>query len=169
MACLRHKRWLGDTQRDLRKFGEALKAERHFRSHLAGKGIMFDSFAMLLGREAASTGISPDVLCNRKEYSGIEDLGVPVYPEQVAFARLISRASFLNVVADPQTNDHQRRQRTAREIALITPETHDAEPWRAQARIWTAITNLSRLVQNARLAGRPVEDHRYNLLRFASF
>jgi hypothetical protein len=55
LICLRHKRWIGSSpQVDLHAYVAALTAERHFRNHLAARGVLFDSFAMELGRACAN-------------------------------------------------------------------------------------------------------------------
>jgi len=61
MVCLRHKHWLGSPQIGLDGYFPALTAERHFRNHLARRGILFDSFAT--GR--------PERLCQ-----GLEDAAI---------------------------------------------------------------------------------------------
>ena len=42
MVCIRHRRWIGSPQADLRDYYPALTAERHFRHDLATRNILHD-------------------------------------------------------------------------------------------------------------------------------
>jgi len=52
-VCLRHRRWLGTPQQQLNRRCDPLAAERRYRSHLAGRDVLVDSFAMRFALELA--------------------------------------------------------------------------------------------------------------------
>lgn len=167
-VCLRHRRWIGVRQRAVDQFPEALSAERHFRNHLSPKGIFFDAFAMQLGLDCSAAGICRAQLSQRSRKTGIEDLKILLYPERVAFARLVSQREFLDVVADRATEHKQRHAVIQSAVRAILPDAANGQAWRAVARIWTISEGLAGLnAQGSRHVGYPADDV-YQLLRFSS-
>lgn len=167
MACLRHKRWLGAPQIDLHRYIPALTAERHFRTRLACRGVLFDSFAMELGRTCANPMFVGDrEIRQRIERTDIHVIDVLVYPEQVKLARLLTTPTFLTYLTDPSLGAHDRRARIASEVSKIFSPQHDSEPWRGCERIWDIARRLTTLRRDAALWATPVHDAHYNLLRF---
>jgi hypothetical protein len=169
MVCIRHRWWIGAHQRDVRPFPESLKAERHFRTHLAPKGIYFDAFAMQLGIDCAAASIAPSVLSERRRKTGISDLTILLYPEQVALARLFVRRNFLDVVADPDTAGTTLHATIHSAVSDILPPSADGQTWRAVARIRRVARGLSWQVTRGRRHARKPENDAYELLRFSSF
>ena len=167
MVCLRHKRWLGAPQIDLHRYVPALTAEHHFRTRLACRGVLFDSFAMELGRACANPILIGDKeIRQRIERTGIHVIDVLVYPEQVRFARLLTTRMFLAYLTDPSLDAGERRARITTEVSKIIPPRHDSEPWRGCERIWDVARRLTTLRREAALWATPVHDAHYNLLRF---
>lgn len=166
-VCLKHKRWVGKPQADLANFGEAVVAERHWRSTLTRRGVVVESPILRLAEEAATVGISKAVLEERAERVADHSPGLLVYPETVALARVLTRGSFLDVACDPDTPGTQRRALVEREVYRILPDAGDAEAWRAVARVWTMVTDLSDLIRDARLVGMVPDDGKYNVLRYS--
>lgn len=168
MVCNRHRRWVGNPQIHVRSLPALLTAERQFRNHLVTRGIMVDSYAMILGQECANVGVSRAVLQSRTASSGIENRSILLYPEQIALARLVCHRNFLDVTRDPDTDRRIWRLAAEREVYSIIPASDNAEPGRAMARIWSTATKLSNLALQARLAGEPAEDPEYYLRRQTS-
>lgn len=167
-VCLKHKRWVkGDEQTDLARFGEALVAERHWRSSLTRRGVVVESPIVRLAEEAVTVGLSKAVRKDRTERVADHSPGLLVYPETVALARVLTRGSFLDVACDPDTPGTQRRALVEREVYRILPDVEDAEAWRAVARVWTVVTDLSGLIRDARLVGMIPDDAKYNVLRYS--
>ncbi len=107
-------------QVDLRAYVAALTAERHFRNHLAARGVLFDSFAMELGRACANpVFIGTYEIERRRKQTGIDNVSALVYPEQVKFARMLTSPMFLDYVTDPAREAHDRRARIALEVTKI--------------------------------------------------
>lgn len=165
LVCIRHRRWLGEPQADIRHIPTLLTAERQFRKHLAGRGITTDSYAMTLGRECAILGIGRTALQARAQRAGTPDQSILLYPEQVALARLLTRPRFIETACEPDTDGRLRHRAVERAVLHILPETGQAEPWRAVTRIWAVATILSGRLRESRLSGSPMEDHEFNLLR----
>lgn len=166
-VCLKHKRWLGKPQVDLANFGEAVVAERHWRSNLTRRGVVVESPILRLAEEAATVGLSKDVRKARAERVADHSPGLLVYPETVALARVLTRRSFLDVACDPVAPGTRRRALVEREVYRILPDVEDAEAWRAVARVWTMVTDLSDLIRDARLVGMIPDDAKYNVLRYS--
>lgn len=168
LVCLRHKRWIGSSpQVDLRAYSAALTAERHYRSHLAARGVLFDSFAMELGRACAnSVFIGIQEIERRRQHTDIETIAALVYPEQVKFARMLTSRTFLEYVTDPAREANDRRARITQEITKILPVWDASESWRVTERIWEVARRLAQLRRESLLWGTPIRDAYYNLLRF---
>jgi hypothetical protein len=168
LVCLRHKRWIGSSsQVDLHPYVAALTAERHFRNHLAAGGVLFDSFAMELGRACGNPAfIGIQEIERRRQQTGIVTIAALVYPEQVKFARMLTSPLFLEYVTDPAREASDRRARITREAMKILPAWDDSESWRVTERIWDVARRLTQLRRESRLWGAPVHDAYYNLLRF---
>lgn len=166
MVCLRHQRWLGSPQADLCGYQPALVAERHFRHHLAARHVVHDSLPMLIGRGCANPAIiGYDEIATRRNQTGVNDLWALTYPEQVKFARLLTRPAFLRAATDPDGNDAQRHALVAVEVAKIIPARGDTDSWRAISRVSTVIHRLTALRRDARTYGVPIRDTYYNILR----
>lgn len=166
-VCLKHKRWTkGDEQTDVARFGEALVAERHWRSTLTRRGVVVDSPLLLLAEECATVGISKAVFEERAERVRHPSLGLLVYPETVSLARLLSRPSFLDAILSDAPS-LWKRALVEREVKAILPDAEDAEMWRALARVWDFVLSLQDVVRDARWLGRARED-RWNVLRYWS-
>jgi hypothetical protein len=58
----------------------------------------------------------------------------------------------------------ERHALTVKEVEMIIPARGDADPWRATARVWTAITYLTARRRDARIYGTPIRDTYYNML-----
>jgi hypothetical protein len=168
LVCLRHKRWIGSTpQVDLDTYTAALTAERHFRNHLGARGVLFDSFAMELGRACTHpVFLGVDEIERRRQQTGIETVAALAYPEQIKFARMLTSPAFLEYVTDPAREARDRRARSTSEAAKILPTWDDSESWRVTERIWDVVRRLTQLRRDSLLWGAPVRDAYYNLLRF---
>jgi hypothetical protein len=167
LVCVRHRRWLGSPQVDLRGYYPALAAERQFRRYLAARDVLHDSLPMLIGRECASPGIiGASEIARRADEFGIDSIDALTYPEQVKIARLLASPGFLRAATDPDNQAAQRSALVAREVEKIIPARDDADPWRATNRVWTAIAHLTARRRDARIYGVPMRDTYYNILRF---
>jgi len=167
MVCLRHKHWLGSPQIGLHGYFPALTAERHFRNHLARRGVLVDSFAMELARGCANpVFIGDEEIERRRQQTTIDTAAALVYPEQVKFARVLTNQIFLEYVTDPAREAHDRRARVTQEVTKILPVWDDSESWRVAERIWDVARRLTQLRRESLLWGAPVRDAHYNLLRF---
>ncbi|WP_133051008.1 hypothetical protein [Mycobacteroides abscessus] len=167
MVCLKHRRWIGFPQIGIHHYRQAIAAERHYRRHLAPRGILFDSFPMDLGRGCASPAfIGFTEIQRRCERIGINNMDVITYPERVQFARLLTLPRFLEYVTEPSLEARVRRDRITDEVAKILPHHEDCENWRAVERIWDVVRRLTTLRRDSRLWGAPVRDTHYQLLRF---
>ena len=97
-------------------------AERHFRNHLAARGVLFDSFAMELGRACSNpVFIGIQEIERRRQQTGIVTIAALVYPEQVKFARMLTNPLFLEYVTDPAREASDRRAQITREAMKILP------------------------------------------------
>jgi hypothetical protein len=168
LVCLQHKRWIGSApQADLHAYVAALTAERHFRNHLAARGVLFDCFAMELGKACANpVFIGVQQIERRQAQTGIGTVAALAYPEQVKFARMLTSPMFLEYVTHPAREAHDRRARIAGEVTKILPVWDDSESWRVTERIWDVARRLTLLRRESLMWGAPVRDAHYNLLRF---
>lgn len=166
MVCVKHRRWLGEPQVDLRCFGEAVVAERHWRGTLTPRGIVVEAPVIVLAEECARVGLAKNVLEQRSLLVSVPSPALLVYPETVRLARLLSRTSFL-AAALGEAPSSWKRAMVEREVGTFLPDAPDAENWRAVARVWDMVLDLQALVREARLLGHAPED-RWNLLRFHS-
>lgn len=164
--CLKHRRWV-DGQIDVHGFREVLAAERHYRRVLVPRGVVVESPVLRLAEEAASVGLSKATREARAERVADHSPGLLAYPETVALARVLTRGSFLDVACDPDRPGTFRRALVEREVYRILPDVEDAEAWRAVARVWTMVTDLSDLIRDSRLVGMVPDDARYNVLRYS--
>lgn len=161
LVCVRHKRWLGiANQPAVHDLPALLSAERHFRARLASKLVLFDSPAMRIGAECARVALSPATIRNRQDQSGLP-LEAVIYPEQVAFARVVARPSLLAVVVDPAVEPAQVRAVLDRECRRVVPDGGMNEPWRASTRLQTIMFALRSHVLDTTASG----PDRWNLLR----
>ncbi|WP_457070845.1 hypothetical protein [Mycobacteroides abscessus] len=167
LVCLRHRRWIGEPQRDIHTYPPALAAENIYRRVLKPRAVLVDSFAMDLGKICAHPIFIGDKEIQRRiDHSGIEDTAILTYPEQVNFARLMTRKSFLEHVTNPALEQPRRRERVSREVTQILPDRDDADTVRAFDRIWEVVLRLKILRRETLLWGAPIRDTYYNLLRF---
>lgn len=168
LVCLRHKRWLASSpQIDLCAFVAALTAERHFRNHLAARGVLFDSFAMELAKACANpVFVGVEEIERRRQQSDIETVDALIYPEQIKFARMLTSPTFLEYVTNPAHLADDRRARITREVTKILPAWDDSESWRVTERIWDVARRLTQRRRESLLWGAPARDAYYNLLRF---
>jgi hypothetical protein len=79
--------------------------------------------------------------------------------------RWLTRPTFLRAATDPDVDETERHALTVKEVEMIIPARGDADPWRATARVWTAITHLTARRRDARIYGVPIRDTYYNMLR----
>lgn len=168
-VCLKHKRWFGEPQCELADFGKALVAERHWRRTLARRGVLVESPVARLAEEAATVGVAKSLRQERSERAPAHSPGLLVYPETVALVRVLTRRSFLDLACDPDAPGTVRRALVEREVHRILPDVEDAEAWRAVARVWTMVTDLSALIRDSRLVGMIPEDAKYNVLRYSGW
>jgi len=128
----------------LHAYVAALTAERHFRNHLAARGVLFDSFAMELGRACANpVFIGIQEIERRRQQTGMVTIAALVYPEQVKFARMLTSPLFLEYVTDPARETSDRRNQITRGAMKILPAWDDSESWRVTERIWDVARRLT--------------------------
>jgi hypothetical protein len=163
LVCLKHKRWLGTSQCDLRSFPPALTAERHFRNTLASRGVLFNSIPMRIGAACASVGVSGQLLADRRRMTGLGDRAALTYPEQVSFARLFCQPSFIAAVLHPVADPCHRRAIIERFVSAILP-TEDEGAARVGSRIWTVAADIDQMRAN-----HPWEASAYVISSFALF
>ncbi|WAH96281.1 hypothetical protein [Arthrobacter sp. MMS18-M83] len=143
-VCLRHRRWLGRVQLDIRQLPELLAAERLFRSTLVSRGIHVSTPAMLAASECASACIALATLEERRARAGRHEYEMLIYPETVKIARLITRPSFKDWIQNPAHPAEQRRDRVAGEIARTIFRTGESHRRRAAHRIENTLRRLAR-------------------------
>lgn len=161
LVCVRHKRWLGITEQPgVHELPALLSAERHYRSKLASRSVLFDSPAMRIGAECARVALSPATIQTRQDQSGLP-LDAVLYPEQVAFARIAVRPSLLAAAVDAATEPVQVRTVLDRECRRVVPDDGLNEPWRASTRLQTIMFAVRALALDVTAS---VPD-RWNLLR----
>lgn len=122
---------------------------------------------MRLAQECALAGIGKAVLEERSQRVSSPSPSLLVYPETVSLARVLTRASFLNLACDPAAPGTTRRALVEREAHRILPDLPGAEAWRAVARVWAMVTDLSDLIRDSALVGVPPDDARFNVLRYS--
>jgi hypothetical protein len=168
MVCLRHFRWLGRPQMDIRDLRPAIAAEKRFRSRLAKRGVVFDSPAMLIGFEAAIVALGANELERRRTISGISAVEVLAYREQVAVAQLLTSPQFLDNACSPLLDNRIRHRYVAKAFvqAIGSPDEH--EVWRGIARVSAVVDALtSRLRESEFLTDQP-DDTEFKLLRHST-
>src|SRR3954447_1018876 len=168
MVCLRHFRWLGQRQVDVRGYRSAVSAEKRFRSRLVRRGLFFDSPAMVIGFEAAIVGLGLDELERRHETSGLAAVEVLAYREQVAIAQLLTSARFLDIACNPLLEHSIRYRYVANAFvhAIGSPDEH--ELWRGIARVWSVVDSLANRLRDAGSLGDEPDDTEFKLLRHSS-
>ncbi|MGC0142585.1 hypothetical protein [Pseudactinotalea sp. Z1732] len=163
LVCVRHRRWLGAPgQPRLHAHPELLTAERHYRARLATRDVMFDSPPMLVGAECARVALSPSTITARQDRAGLS-LDAVIYPEHVAFARLVTSPGLLTWVTDPGTDPAAVRRLLDARARHVVPEEGNNEPWRASTRLQTILFRVRSFARNAP-PGAPVTDP-WGLLR----
>lgn len=145
-VCLRHKRWLGPRQFRVGSFPAALTAERHFRSRLASRGMYFDSAPMQIGANCAAVGVSRQLIAERRRVTGLQDISVLTYPEQVAFARLVCERDFVKAIFDPRRDPRRKKAIIERSVSFILPAGDDADARRVKTMIWNVCKQIDDLV-----------------------
>lgn len=148
LVCVRHRRWLGTPdQPRVHTLPELLTAERHYRARLAIRDVMYDSPAMRIGSECARVALSPTTITTRQERAGLP-LDAVIYPEHVAFARLITSRGLLTWATDPDTHPVDVRRALDTHTRHVVPEGGDNEPWRASTRLQTILFALRTITRN---------------------
>ncbi|MDO5619652.1 hypothetical protein [Kocuria sp.] len=121
---------------------------------------------MTIAAECARMAVSPTTITTRQETSGGLPVDAVLYPEQVAFARVLTRGSLLAWATDPATDPVDVRSALDAESRRIVPATEDNEPWRASTRMQTVLFALRSHRRQQYLApGAAVQPDRWNLLR----
>jgi hypothetical protein len=168
MVCLRHFRWLGKLQVDVRSYRPAIRAEKRFRSRLVKRGLLVDSPAMVIGLDAAIVALGHHELEHRQLVSGIPAVEVLAYRAQVTVAQLLTRRSFLDIACSPLVDDRIRYGYVAKEFvqAMGAPDEH--ELWRGIARVWSVVDALAKRVLEAQLFADRPDDTEFKLLRHSS-
>lgn len=163
LVCVRHRRWLGTPdQPRVHAHPELLTAERHYRSRLAPREVMFDSPPMRVGAECARVALSPDTITARQDKAGLP-LDAVVYPEQVAFARLVTRSGLLAWATNQNTDPAAVRSVLDTHARHVVPDDGDSEPWRASTRLQIVLFRLRSIVHESQ-NGIPDTDP-WNILR----
>lgn len=165
-VCVRHKRWIGiPDQPRVHAYPAALTAERHYRATLAQRQVLFDSAAMVLSAECARVAVSPATITTRQDASDGLPVDAVLYPEQVAFAQVLTRPHLLRWATDPATDPADIRRALDTESRRIVPATGDNEPWRASTRLQTVLFTLRATVRHRDTATGQVPADRWSLLR----
>ncbi|RFZ40357.1 hypothetical protein DAVIS_02902 [Mycobacterium marinum] len=168
MVCLRHFRWLGRSQMDIRDVRPAIAAEKRFRSRLAKRGVLFDSPAMVIGFEAAIVAFGANELERRRTISGISAVEVLAYREQVAVAQLLTSAHFLDNACSPLLDNQTRHRYVAKAFVQAIGSPDEYEVWRGIARVGSVVDALtSRLRESEFLTDQP-DDTEFKLLRHST-
>lgn len=164
-VCLRHKRWL-DTpaQHNIRDFPEAIRAERYFRRHLIGRGVLFDAPVMRLSRDLAAVAADPYMTQRISDRRGLPE-DVIHCPTQVRLADWLTMYSVVRTLADPD------RQKEATElirfiVKMTCPHSQDAQHHRAETLLFYVSERLRKRVIYGRIVGRNSDDP-WNMLRQA--
>lgn len=168
MVCLRHFRWLGQRQFDARGYRPAISAEKHFRSRLVKRGLLFDCPAMLISLEAAVVALGVDELERRHEISGLAAVDVLAYREQVAVAQLLTSAHFLDIACNPLLANRIRYRYVAKSFVQAIGSQNEHELWRGIARIWSVVDALANRLREAQLFADQPDDTEFKLLRHSS-
>jgi hypothetical protein len=168
MVCLRHFRWLGQRQVDVRGYRSTVSAEKRFRSRLVRRGLFFDSPAMVIGLEAAVVALGLDELDRRYETSGMAAVEILAYREQVAVAQLLTSQHFLDISCSPFLGNRIRYRYVAKAFvqAIGSPDEH--ELWRGIARVWSVVDALSNRLREAEFLADQPDDTEFKLLRHSS-
>lgn len=115
---------------------------------------------MLIGRDCASPAIiGSDEISHRQNRTGLRDPLALTYPEQVKIARLLTRPTFLRTATNPDVDEAGRDKLTVAEVEKIILARGGADPWRATARVWTAIVHLTARRRDTRVYGIPDPRH----------
>lgn len=134
-VCLTHRVWFGTTQ-PVPDMALSIAAERAFRRHVAPFAHT-GSPIWRLAQECALTTTDPDMLTAPGQGTDIQR----VYPETVAYARLILSPPFLRVLSNA---DLPRRDMVSIIGDRVTPLSSGTDSWRAQTRL----VDLSRDLQS---------------------
>lgn len=166
-VCLRHRHWLGHPQVDVSGHRDLVRAEARFRSHLASRGVIFDSLVMAEALRCAISSCDPDRTRDKTE----EGLAVEavLYPAQVALAAFMCSPGFLEPTGQRSKAVLDTRRRRIHEIAIaVTQEAPDPEPERAVARLQHVAYTLDRYVTNDPRSPDSSTGDPWNLLRHLS-
>jgi hypothetical protein len=168
MVCLRHFRWLGQRQTDVRDFRPAIGAEKRFRSRLVKRGLLFDSPAMVIGLEAAVVALGVEELERRQEAIGIAAVETLAYREQVAVAQLLTSAHFLDIACNYLLANPIRYRYVAKEFVCAIGSPDERELWRGIARVWSVVDALTNKLREAEFLADQPDDTEFKLLRHSS-
>ncbi|MGW4531804.1 hypothetical protein ACWEOI_12725 [Nocardia sp. NPDC004340] len=165
MICIKHRIWLGATQRDIGDYPPALRAERRFRTRLTRRHVLYNSFVMDFARRS----VNADVLgCSetiaRRTATGVTDLGALLYPEHVAIAQLLTSHWFLAATTDPACSKHNREVRVRAALTSILPTVRDGALSLAARRITALTAHLAKCRSDAAALGIPPVDPGFHML-----
>jgi hypothetical protein len=123
---------------------------------------------MLIGLEAAVVALGIEQIERRQETTGIAAVEVLAYREQVAVARLLTSAHFLEVACNPLLDNPLRYRHVANEFvhAIGSPDEH--ELWRGIARVWSVIEALTNRLREATFHRDQPDETEFKLLRHSS-
>ena len=168
MVCLRHFRWLGRPQVDIRDFHPARTAEKRFRSRLFKRGLLFNSPAMVIGFEAAIVALGVNELERRQTISGISAVEVLAYREQVAVAQLLTSPHFLDNACSPRIRDPVRYRFVSNEFVKMMGTTEQHDLWGGTEKVWSVVRALTNKLRDAESLGDQPDDTEFKLLRRSS-
>lgn len=162
--CLRHRRWLPAPTQPAVTDRAVLAAERHFRSRLAAKHVLFDSPPMRLAYELAAVTTDGAFAAAERDRTGLPEAAV-LYASQVRFATLLTSRSFLSRITDPNVDGEERNKVIRERVLALTPDSDEMGRWRAEGRIQHVAHRLQRARMDATYRDLPVRDDEWNLVR----
>jgi hypothetical protein len=168
LECLRHFRWLGQRQVDVRDYRPASSAKKRFRSQLVKRGLLFDSPAMLIGLEAAVLALGIDELERRHMISGISAVEILTYREQVAVAQLLTSPRFLDNACSPLIQDPVRYRYVSKEFVKVIGDLDQYELWRGTEKVWSVVRAMTNKLREAEYQADQPDDTEFKLLRHSS-
>ncbi|WP_427017756.1 hypothetical protein ACQCSX_03830 [Pseudarthrobacter sp. P1] len=143
-VCVRHRRWIGAAQHDIRALPELVAAERHYHRVLAPRGVLVPSPIMLWARECAVTGVRQRIIRERSRRGSTSNLDLLTYPETVKVARLVTAPGFNTRMLQPGLWHRDRYALSTKASTGFFPEAHDDEFRRAAHRITALFDTIAR-------------------------
>ncbi|BBY08936.1 hypothetical protein [Mycobacterium noviomagense] len=168
MVCLRHRRWVGQPQLDIRDYRPALSAERRFRALFRSRGLVFDCTAMMIGLETAVVALGGDELERRRTTTGIPAIEALAYREQVAIAQMLTSTQFLDTACNPSLATPVRYAHVTAQFAAALRVDDRSDLWRGVERIWAVVRTLTNELRRAASHDRIPDDTQFKLLRYSS-